>query len=197
MRIGAVPMPVPPPYAREKLVHAIVFFTTRTRACKKLKLFKLLFLFDFEIFRETGKSATGLEYFAWPMGPVPSELYQEFKRPKPDMKAALMIRDANGADSDWGLTIKSRVDFDDSFFTRRELDELNRLAEIFVDADAEDMTNVTHVPGKPWHRVFEVEKRPQALIPYLLALDSKEGSITQEQAKMIEEDAREAAALFK
>ncbi|WP_426749866.1 Panacea domain-containing protein [Myxococcus sp. Y35] len=190
-----------PPYAREKLVHAIVFFTKRTKSCKKLKLFKLLFLFDFQIFRETGRPATGLDYFAWPMGPVPRELYRELDSPKPDLKDALVFKLASTSHpdpdfKDRGLTIIPRVAFDESFFTRRELAALNRLAEIYVDASAKEMTEVTHLANTPWHQVFEVENSPQALIPYTLALDSKPGSITKEQAKLIDEEAWEAAALF-
>lgn len=195
-------MVTPPRYAREKLLHAILFFTKNTRACKKLKLCKLLFFFDFEIYRQTGRPAMGLEYFAWPMGPVPTQLYEELKRPPPDMRAALSIREASTSTpdpdfKDRGMTISARVSFDPSFFTARELAELERLAEIFKDASASDMTMASHAMGQAWHQVFEVEKRSQALIPYSLALDSKPGSITQEQAEMIEEEAREAAALFK
>jgi uncharacterized phage-associated protein len=189
------------PYAREKLVHAIVFFTKNTEGCKKLKLFKLLFLFDFQIFRETGKPATGLDYFAWPMGPVPNALFDELASPRADMKDALTFKVANASEpdpdfKDRGLTITPRVAFDESFFTPRELTALNRLAEIYRDASAKDMTDVTHLPNAPWRRVFEVEKRRQGLIPYTFALDSKEGSITLEQAELIAEEAREAAALF-
>jgi uncharacterized phage-associated protein len=194
-------MAATPPYAREKLVQAIVFFVKNTKECKKLKLFKLLFLFDFQIFRETGKSATGLNYFAWKRGPVPEALYEELKSPRADMTAAVAFKGPRLSEpdpdfKDRGLSITARVPFDESFFTKRELRALSHLAEIYMDASAEEMTEVTHLPSQPWHRVFEVEKRPNAPIPYTLALDSKEGSITKEQAELIEEEAREAAALF-
>ncbi|KAB2896320.1 MAG: SocA family protein, partial [Kofleriaceae bacterium] len=69
-------------FEREKLLHAIIFFTKETRACHKLKLFKLLYFLDFQIYRETGKSVTGLGYFARPMGPVPRDLDDEFSAPR-------------------------------------------------------------------------------------------------------------------
>jgi hypothetical protein len=47
---------------REKLLQAIVFFVTETRRCPKLKLFTLIFFFDFAVFRETGRSSTGLHF---------------------------------------------------------------------------------------------------------------------------------------
>jgi hypothetical protein len=55
------------------------------------------------------------------------------------------------------------------------------------------MTEASHVPGAPWHKVFKVDNTPQALIPYALALDSKPGSITKEQADQIAEEERELA----
>jgi len=56
----------------ERLVQAIVYFAHHTRSLGKVKLFKLLYLLDFEHFRQTGRSVTGQEYRAWKMGPVPA-----------------------------------------------------------------------------------------------------------------------------
>lgn len=184
---------------REKLLHAIIFFTENTKKCQKLKLFKLLFFLDFGIYRETGKSVTGLRYFAWPQGPVPNELFEELKSPKHDLAAAVVLKQADLSDPDelgLGLRIIPRKAFDPSLFSRRELNLMEKLAEIYRDATARQMTEVTHLAGQPWHQVFEVENRPQTLIPYELALDSKPDSITREQAELIAEEAREVAALF-
>lgn len=52
----------------EKLINAIIYFCTNTQVCMKTKLFKLLYLLDFEHFKVTGKSVTGLEYKAWKLG---------------------------------------------------------------------------------------------------------------------------------
>ncbi|MFC1858011.1 Panacea domain-containing protein [Thermodesulfobacteriota bacterium] len=38
---------------------------------------KLLYFLDFIHFKHTGKSVTGLDYYAWQMGPVPRDLYEE------------------------------------------------------------------------------------------------------------------------
>ena len=185
---------------REKLVNAIIFFTKKTRHCHKLKLFKLLFFLDFKIFRETGRTTTGLTYFAFERGPVPRTLFDELDAPRDDMRAALLITSSKDTDPEIGgnrLDFKARRDFDDGCFTPRELAEMERLAEIFRDALGKTMTDVSHVPGAPWHRVYEVEKRHQALIPYELALDDKPDSITKEQAEQIAEEERELTALFK
>lgn len=181
---------------REKIFHTIAFFVENTRACHKVKLFKLLYFLDFEIYRQTGKSTTGLLYFAWPMGPVPRALFDEFKSPPSDMRSALTVIVADADDPYSGLTIRPRVKFDESVFTRRELTEMRRLAEIYRDATADMMSEVSHLRGRPWHRIYEVENRHQALIPYTLALDGSPGSVTEEEAKEIEVEARELAVLF-
>lgn len=185
---------------REKLFQAIAFFTKSTKACYKLKLFKLLHFLDFEIFRETGKSVTGLDYFAWPMGPVPKHLYEEFEDPLPDMKFAFLLRTASELDPDFTtkkLTIIPKAKFDAGPFTPRELKAMERLAEIYRDTNGKDMSDVSHLKGQPWHRVYKVENKPQARIPYELALDSEPGSISKEQADRIAEEMREVDAMFK
>lgn len=184
---------------REKLIGAIIFFVKNTHHCNKLKLFKLLFSFDFGIYRETGRSPTGLDYFAWPKGPVPAKLYEELEAPEQDMKAALTIT-AAGSDPDFPnkrmLTFRPRHEFDDGCFTKREVRVLRIVAEIYRDATADQMSEASHLRGQPWHQVFKVEKKPQALIPYVLALDSMPGSITREQADEIALEEREARLLF-
>ena len=53
---------------REKLINAIIFFLQNTKYCGKTKLFKLLYLLDFMHFRATGRSVTGMKYYAWGHG---------------------------------------------------------------------------------------------------------------------------------
>lgn len=185
---------------RDKLLHAIVFFVNKTKHCHKLKLFKLLFFLDFEIYRQTGKSTTGLRYYAWPKGPVPRDLNAEIRSPPMDMQSVLALRvaPADDPDADSRLNIKPRVDFDESHFTRRELDEMKRLAEIYRDATGYLMTDASHARGEPWDQIYRIEGRRQALIPYDLALDDdRPGTVTKEWADEIEREARAAAALFK
>ena len=64
---------------REKLLNAIIYFLGETNHSHTLKLFKLLNFSDFEHFRQTGRTITGLDYRALPMGPVPHEAIDEIK----------------------------------------------------------------------------------------------------------------------
>lgn len=187
-------------FEREKLFHAIIFFTQKTKACHKLKLFKLLYFLDFEMFRQTGRSTTGLRYYAWPMGPVPSQLQSEFRTPPRDMSAVLTIRTApaDDPDSDSWLHVTARIRFDESRFSPRELGEMNRLAFIFLEASGTDMQLASHEAGLPWRQVYEVEGRRQALIPYEMILeDQRTDTVSKDQADEMELEARGAAGLFK
>jgi uncharacterized phage-associated protein len=79
-------------HEREKLINAIIFFANNTKHLGKIKLFKLLYLLDFEHFRQTGRSVTGLDYRAWKFGPVPIDLYQEWDEPEQDLADAISIQ---------------------------------------------------------------------------------------------------------
>ncbi|MCQ4437482.1 Panacea domain-containing protein, partial [Clostridioides difficile] len=62
---------------RQKLVEAVLFFATHVKKLGKVKLFKLLYFLDFEHFRDTGRSVTGMDYDAWKRGPGPEALHNE------------------------------------------------------------------------------------------------------------------------
>lgn len=165
---------------REKLLNAIVFFVENTEYCHKIKLYKLLYFLDFQHFQATGRSVTGTDYFAWPKGPVPVGLQNEFQNPSLDMQQALSIEIAqpNGR-----LDIVPRAEFNSSLFSKRELRILKALCEEFSDAKAADMVEATHVENLPWHQVYEVEQNKQGPIPYSYAIRADEASEVTETIK--------------
>lgn len=77
---------------REKLLNAIIFFANNTTVCGKVKLIKLLSLLDFEHYTQTGRSVTGMEYYAWRMGPVPVSVEEEFDCPSDDFQEHISIK---------------------------------------------------------------------------------------------------------
>ena len=152
---------------REKLINAMIYFARKTNFCGKTKLLKLLFLLDFQHFKQTGKSVTGLDYFAWEMGPVPKDLYEELQdKMKPDMKRAIEIR----AIGDFQKIIP-KAKFDADYFSNRELTMLDNLVFIYKDVKAEDMIEVTHLPNEPWDKTLK-EKGEFHPIDYFLAIDN-------------------------
>jgi len=187
---------------REKLINAMIFFVTNTKQCHKLKLFKLLYLLDFEHYRQSGRPVTNESYRAWKMGPVPARLFHELKEPAPDMATALGVTVtrrapgtgearysysldnpppevddervlANWSRSDFGRTVfHPRHPFESRYFTKRELSIMKVIAEIFQEARGEDMSEFSHIKGSPWRKVFKKGEGSGHAIPYDLALES-------------------------
>jgi len=139
---------------REKLLNALVFFSKNTKACGKTKLFKLLYFLDFIHFRETGKSVTGLHYYAWDKGPVPQDLFHELKRPDPDLKETIVLLEQSEDEDNKLCQIIAKKPFDAKFFTKREMKIMKDLSFIFRDALAKNMVEITHLPGAPWDKTM-------------------------------------------
>lgn len=155
-------------HEREKLIEAVAFFAANVRKLGKTKLFKLLYFLDFQHYRDTGRSVTGLHYSAWKMGPVPVSLFEELEPGVLwDGKVAFESKSWGGGEM---LTPKALSAFDPKHFSRREIALLQGLAKDFRDADAETMIEKTHLENSPWHQVWEVQGARQAPIPYELAL---------------------------
>ena len=150
-------------HEREKLINAIIYFAKNSRFLGKTKLCKLLYFLDFEHFKETGRTVTGLDYFAWKMGPVPVELYEEMDMPEPDLAEKVEFVEKPTRRGTM-LVVKPIAAFDDSHFTKRELRILKGLAAEFRDAQADDMIETTHLENQPWHKVYVEEGQRQGRI---------------------------------
>ncbi len=156
-------------HEREKLINAVVFFARNTHYCGKIKLFKLLYLLDFEHFRQSGRSVTGMNYHAWKLGPVPVALYEDWDVREPDFVAAIEIVPEKVIDYTREKAV-AKVDFDDSFFSKRELNIMSQLAERFKDEYSQPLVNFTHAELGPWAKIWENGKGNQVRIPYALAV---------------------------
>jgi uncharacterized phage-associated protein len=161
---------------REKLINAIIYFLRGTKHCHTLKLFKLLNFADFEHFRQKGRTITGLEYRALPKGPVPTALFDEFKRGgDEDLTAAVSLFEIKDEITDELLRrdLKPRAEFESKWFTKRELQILERVAEFFRDLRAEDMSEFSHAKRGPWATVYMGGKGKDAIIPPGLSLSAE------------------------
>lgn len=158
---------------RQKLINSIVYFANNTRYLGKVKLCKLLYFLDFEHFKQTGRSVTGLDYFAWPMGPVPVSLYEETTNPEPDMKENIRFTEIIISKGTM-LTVTPLVDFNDEFFSRRELKILELLSKEFFETVADDMVEATHLENQPWHKIYNLDNKKHERIPYELAIRKQE-----------------------
>lgn len=178
-------------YRREKLLNAILHFVQNTKYCGKTKLMKLLYFLDFQHFKETGKSVTGLEYFAWDWGPVPVALFMEISNEMPpDLKATIAVMPG---DKFQKIAVKGK--YTDEYFTRREKRLLERISEIYAEAKAEDIVEVSHLPNQPWQKTC-AQKGMKKQIDYILALDDMPDSLQFEEAKERMEEIGEMHKIF-
>lgn len=173
-------------HSREKLLNLIAYFVINTKNCKKTKLFKLLYYADFRHFKETGRSITGLRYFAWQWGPVPKELYTEMKQPKPDFMDSFTVVSSEDIGED--IIVKKQADM--KHFTKREMKIIENTAFIFHEALAKDMIECTHLPNEPWCTTLKKKGKLQE-IDYTLALDNTKESISQAEYEQREADFEE------
>jgi uncharacterized phage-associated protein len=175
---------------REKLLNAIIYFCHNTKYCGKTKLMKLLYFLDFIHFKQTGKSVTGLDYFAWEMGPVPRGLYEELDSMNPDLAKAITI-----LPQDEFQKICAKQKFDDRYFTQRQMKLLKTISDIFFEAKADLMVESTHLKNHPWDKTIKSKGKFQK-IDYLLAIDDDKDSLSYEEAKERKEEIEEMHKIF-
>lgn len=174
---------------RLKLINAILFFAQKFKFLGKTKILKLLYNADFRHYQETGKSITGMEYFAWDFGPVPQELFFEMNNPKDDLMKAIKIKEQGK--SQQILPLKKP---DLKYFTKREKRILQEVEEIFHDASTNDMVESSHLKNHPWHTTID-QKGEKEKIDYILAIDD-ESLISKDIAKIKEREREEFQALI-
>jgi uncharacterized phage-associated protein len=169
-------------HERDKLINAIVYFAENTKHIGKTKLFKLLYLLDFEHYRQTGRSVTGLEYYAWKLGPVPVALDEEIEEPGADLDAAVTM-EPEQVINHTRVCIKAVQSFDSSHFSKREMRLLQTITEKYKNNFAKDMVDITHSKGDPWDRVYADGEGFNELIPYELAVLGEDSALILERAK--------------
>lgn len=178
---------------KEKAYNAITFFVNNTSTCNKKKLYKLLYILDFEHFEQTGRSVTGFDYFAWKMGPVPTELHEAIEYEDPELREYFEIENVPMPTGYFdAVCLKNKVEFDEKLFSQRELKLMKSVAERFYDSSGKDLEDFTHRKGSPWFRVWEEEQNRQKEIPYEYALSH----LDDEDKELIVEIAKEREAIL-
>lgn len=146
---------------------------------------------DFEHFKQTGKSVTGLEYLAWDQGPVPPKLFEELSgKMKPDLKQSIKITQIKNF-----TKISPKIKFNKDYFSERELKILEKLEYIYKDTKAVDMIEISHLANEPWDKTLR-QKGMHNHIDYLLAIDDREGSLSLDEAKERSQEITEMYEIF-
>jgi len=170
---------------QKKLLNSILYFSEKVKYPSQVKIFKLLFFLDFIHFKQTGRSITNLEYYAWDFGPVPKNLWVKIKnRELPEEFQQAITLETQPTQKGYESTIlKARSKPDMKVFTPREKRILEELSFIFKDAKPSEMSEITHLKNSPWDKTRK-EEGDEMLISYLRAID--------DDAKISLEEAQEA-----
>lgn len=131
----------------------------------------LLFILDFEIFRQTGRAVTAAPYVAADPRPAISRSWRD------------------------GIPT-ARYRFSFGTFTRRELRVLGRLIDTFRWTPAWDLPQPNDVIRDPWAQVCLASIPVGDPVPYTLVLDDRPDSVSIDYAEACAEDAALAAAFF-
>jgi len=164
-----------------KLVYVMTYFIKNTNNCFKTKLIKLLYLLDFEHYRLTGKSVTGLQYRALDKGPVPRNLFEKLDEPyDSELEKYFTFKKTN-----YLIFVTNEIspkqDFNAELFTKRELNLLSDLSNKFKNTSAKDLIEITHESNSPWEKVYN--SNPYGEIDYRLVLDNRPDSISKEEVE--------------
>ena len=180
-------------HEQEKLSDAILFFVRHTKSCGITKLLKLLFFFDFTHFQQTGRSVTGQVYKTWKRGPAPSDVWRELRNEAPTFLSDVVSVNyiPNEENERTFAKIVPRRKYDGRFFSKRERRILENLAEIYRDATANDMVEITHLKNSPWDRTLK-QQGENAVIDYMMALDGGPSQLDEEEIRArLDEDKEE------
>lgn len=158
---------------RNRLINSVLYFAQNTNFCGKVKLFKLLYLLDFEHFKATGKSVTDLEYQAWELGPVPVALADEWENLPEDLSAAVAIKyEPVISYVRQKIVPNPGVTFERDQLTPRQVRMLEDLATKYKNFTSEQMVELTHEPNGPWDKVWNGSLGSYEKIPYSLAVEN-------------------------
>jgi len=181
---------------KEKRINAIRYFCKHTKYLSETKLYKLLFFLDFLHFKEVGRPVTDLEYFAWDFGPVPTKLFFEIKEkraPQEILKCIVEEKDQLTG-KNLGKYFKSIRSPDLEVFSEREIRILKEVTDVFRDARATEMVEITHLKNEPYDRTLKTRGEKKR-IDFMLALD-KDAKIDTDLARERMELSSEMKKLF-
>lgn len=161
---------------RNRLTNAVVYFVKNTKSVGKIKLFKLMYLLDFEHYRQTGRSVTGLDYQAWKFGPVPVRLMEEWEDFPDDLAELVHIKPERVFNHvRQNVVLNEGTTFDDADFTPRQLGIMEQLSHQYADTLSPEMIDVTHAQNGAWEQVWRNGEGGFEPIPYALALPADAG----------------------
>jgi uncharacterized phage-associated protein len=164
-----------------KMVNAIMYFAKNIKYRHQVEIFKLLSFLDFEHFKEVGLPVTDQYYFAHNYGPVPKDLKERIDTG--ELSAYFkdrikLVKKKYGMREGLEFNVKLNKKPDLSVFSPREKRILEELVTKFKDANAEQMTQISHEENLP----YDITVREKGLyndIDYFVVI--KKGAIISEE----------------
>jgi len=152
-----------------KVAGMIAFFQVlRKIPLFKTRLNKLLFYADFNTYRLTGHSITGLEYSAIQFGPVPAHFQKMYVNLSE--LGQISIDEQYFGNGAYGDEITADIMFDKALFSRDELKVLEFVAKRYGKLSTDDIVKLSH-DETGWYDNAE----QKALINYRYAFELHEG----------------------
>lgn len=127
------------PQSLERLHNILLFFINKCGGVFNTKMNKLLFYLDFYNYRQHGQAVSGLIYRAIQFGPVPvkwDRVYSLFDDVQQDL-----IEFDNGIS---GTQLTSNVKPDLSLFTNKEVQSLEKVADLFLKTSSKEISLISH-----------------------------------------------------
>lgn len=181
--------------SKEKLLHSILYFANNTKYLGATKLAKLLYYLDFLHYKETGKSVTGQQYFAWNFGPVPVDVYKEITGEEDYALGLQGLISTQLYGKFRKVKTSNEITFDKDIFSKRELRLLKEISTIFKKARAKEIVKVAHLKNHPWD-ITRQEKGENKLIDYNLVFRGLEEEEHVQAIREQQKERNEMAELF-
>jgi uncharacterized phage-associated protein len=183
---------------QEKLVSAIQYFASKVKYPTKTKIFKLLFFFDEEHYKQTGLTVTDIDYYAWSFGPVPRKIWFDIKDGcTPDYMKGKIKLIHSSLDEENGtvkLEFKSIESPNMSVFTPRQIKILKQLVMIYKDIKPNVISSISHDRNKPWDLTIRTKGEKQK-IDLNIALETTD-PILKDEAEQLKRERDEMIRNF-
>jgi hypothetical protein len=148
-----------PLHKKERIDNALLFFAqnhykTTKKYLSQTFLYKYLAFFEFRYLKTVGDMPLGLTYKAMDRGPVPMEIYENRSNPNYFSKVIFEpFKTKTGKD---GYLIKPNGKFEPGYFAEAEIEEMNKLIEIFARqwVGASEMSEASHQAIKAWKKTY-------------------------------------------
>ncbi|HPE54867.1 MAG TPA: DUF4065 domain-containing protein [Bacteroidales bacterium] len=139
----------------QKFTEMVVFFAENLKPWKT-KMNKLLFYADFEMFRQTGFSISGIKYRAIPMGPVPENFNSIFEYLANRDEIDIYYTEFENGTGEQFKPRQGRA-FDVELFSKQEMSVLNQIAQRFQNIGTSEIIEFSH-REKAWIENQESKK---------------------------------------